>query len=102
MSTLLRIFVRGDRMHRIELFLRDTGSFLEGNIDGSKINGLLQRINQTAGLPVGPGLQFPGSISITSSGGTSATDPIRIDAATTSPLGGVLGLDLGIRIDGLR
>jgi hypothetical protein len=102
LDLVLSIFAPDVRMDRIELLLRDTGAFLQGNIDGPKINGLLQRINQAAGLPAGPGLQLPGSISITGSGGTSAADPIRIAGATTSPLGGVLGLDLGIGIDGLR
>lgn len=102
LDLVLSVFSPSVRMDRIELFLRDTGAFLQGNIDGAKINALLQRINQAAGLPAGPGLQLPGSISITSSGGTSATDPIRIDATNATPLGGVLSLDLGIRIDGLR
>src|SRR4029077_16850265 len=61
-----------------------------------------QQINRFAGFPAGPGLQLPGDISISAAGGTSASDPIRIDAATTARLGGVLGLDLGVHIDSLR
>jgi hypothetical protein len=92
----------GVRMDRIESFLRDTGGFVFGGLTGTKINDLLQRINQFAGLPAGPGLQLPGDIAISAAGGTAPTDPIRIDAVTTAPIAGVLGLDLGIRIDSLR
>ena len=102
LQLVLSTFAPGVRMDRIESFLRDTGAFVFGGLTGAKINLLLQQINQFAGLPAGPGLQLPGDISISAAGGTSATDPIRIDAATTAPLGGVLGLDLGVHIDSLR
>jgi hypothetical protein len=102
LQLVLGTFAPGVRMDRIESFLRDTGAFVFGGLTGAKINDLLQQINQFAGLPAGPGLQLPGDISISAAGGTSASDPIRIDAATIAPLGGVLGLDLGVHIDSLR
>ncbi len=102
LQLVLSTFAPGVRMDRVESFLRDTGAFVFGGLTGDKINLLLQQINQFAGLPAGPGLQLPGDISISAAGGTSAADPIRIDAVTTAPLGGVLGLDLGVHIDSLR
>ena len=102
MQLVLSAFAPGVRMDRIEAFLRDSGKFLQTGLNGVAIQTLLQQINLFAGLPDGPGLQLPGDISLTAAGGLSETDPIRIDAATTANLGGVLGLDLGIRIDALR
>lgn len=99
---VLSVFAPDVRIDRIESFLRDTGDFLQGSITGAKINALLARINAATSLPAGPGLQLPGGISITSAGGTSASDPIRIDAATTAKIGGVFGFDLGVHIDSLR
>ena len=99
------------RVAAVERFLRATGDFLQsadafGRADGPGFNGekitqLLRAINDLAGLPAGPGLQLPGSLSIVADGVGTEADLLSLSLATTAAIGGVLDLAAGLRFDHL-
>ncbi len=111
LGVALPAVVPGVSLVALEQLLRAPGEFLgsvaslghpDGGLDGPRLAGLLQSLNDALGFPSGPGLQLPGDLSVTVSGGTSATDPLHLGLATTAPIGGVLGLALGLDVDVLR
>ena len=65
------------------------------SLDGSRISLLLTAIANAAGLPTGPGLALPGNLQLTASG----ADPVQLQLSTTSPLGGIVDLQVSSEID---
>lgn len=101
----------GVSLTALEQLLRTPGEFLvsaaslgrpDGGFDGPRLASLLQAVNTAVGFAAGPGLQLPGDLSVTVSGGASATDPLHLGLSTTAPLGGVLGLALSLDLDASR
>jgi hypothetical protein len=81
-------------------FLEDTGVLGDGTqLVSTKINTFLQWINTKAGLPAGTALQLPAGIQLVAQGVGSTADPVRIVLQTTTPIDGVVGLQLAANID---
>lgn len=94
----------------LERFLRDSGATLRqvlaladgSGFDVARIQTLFGDISRLAGLPAGPGLGLPGGLRLTAGGAGSVADPLRLGLATAAEIAGVLGFDLGVRIDPAR
>jgi hypothetical protein len=70
-------------------------------LDSGRITQLLQAINSAAGLPAGPGLNLPGGLQLTASGAGTDANPTKLQLATTTPVGGVIGITAGVSFDSL-
>ena len=68
-------------------------------LDASKITQLLKAINRAIGMPAGPGLSLPSGLQLAASGAGTNVDPVRLALSTTAPIGGVLGVQLGLAFD---
>lgn len=109
-SGVLSQFAPGLRVQQLEQLLRNPGEFLTdisvfgasgGGFDPGRLGQLVTTLNGLLGLPAGPGLQLPGDVSITVSPSTVAGST-RLSVATTTPIGGVLGLGFYVDVDALR
>lgn len=70
-------------------------------LDSAKITKLLQFIGNIASLPAGPGLSLPGNLELTATGAGTDADPVKVQLATTAPIGGLVNLSGGISFDKL-
>lgn len=70
-------------------------------LDSARLNALLQFLGKLAGLPAGPGLTLPGKLQLLASGAGTDADPVKLDLATTAPIGGVLDVSGGVAFDKL-
>ncbi len=68
-------------------------------LDPAKLSKLLQDVNQLAGLAAGPGVSLPGDLLLTAAGSGTPSDPVKLQLATTAPVGGVLGAQLSFAFD---
>ncbi|WP_426595718.1 DUF6603 domain-containing protein [Cellulomonas sp. McL0617] len=109
-ATILTPLVPGLDVAALLHLLRAPGEMLSGvdalgldggGFDAGKVAQLLTTLNGALRLPAGPGLQLPGDIGLTVVAG-STPGSIRIGAATTSPIEGVLGLGFAVEIDASR
>ncbi|HYK35314.1 DUF6603 domain-containing protein [Alloacidobacterium sp.] len=91
----------------LDSIFRSPGAFLKNaNVlgDGTqlvsgKINTFLQWLNGKAGLAAGTALQLPAGIQVVAQGVGSTADPVRLALQTTTPIAGVVGLQLAANID---
>jgi hypothetical protein len=77
------------------------GNSAGAGLSSARLTTLLQFIGTLANLPAGPGLSLPGDIEVTATGAGTATDPVTLQLATTTPIGGVLTLSGGVSFDSL-
>jgi hypothetical protein len=77
------------------------GNITGTGLDSGKLTQLLQFIGTSLGLPAGPGLSLPGNLELTATGAGTAADPVKVQLATTAPIGGVLTLTGGVAFDKL-
>ena len=70
-------------------------------LDSGKLTSLVKFIGTIAGLPPGPGLTLPGGLELTATGAGTGGDPVKVQLATTSAIGGVLSLTGGVAFDTL-
>lgn len=97
------------RVGPLHCFLAATGDFLSRpsslgrsdgkGLDSAKLSGLLQAINQIAGFPEGDGLHLPAGFQLTATGDGTEASPSKFVLSTTTPIGGVLGVQLSVSID---
>jgi large repetitive protein len=80
---------------------RALGNTAGTGLDSAKLTKLLQFIGNLAGLPAGPGLTLPGQLQLTASGAGTDADPVKVQLATTAPIGSVLDLTGGVSFDKL-
>ena len=80
---------------------RALGNTAGTGLDSAKLTKLLQFIANLAGLPAGPGLTLPGDLQLTASGAGTDADPVKVQLATTAPIGNVLDLTGGVSFDKL-
>ncbi len=81
-------------------FLKSADALGDGTqLVSSKINTLLAWINTKASLPAGTGLQLPAGIQLLVQGTGTTADPVRFTLQTTTPIDGVVGLQLSANID---
>ena len=101
----------GFKVPPLDMFFSSTSKSMSqpsalGNSSGTGLNSgritqLLQAINSAAGFPPGPGLSLPGGLQLTASGAGTDDDPTKLQLATTTPIGGVVGITVGVSFDSL-
>lgn len=99
----------GFKVPPLDLFFSSTSSVMSqpsavgnsgGNgLDSARITQLLQIINNALGFPAGPGLSLPGGLQLTASGAGTDASPTTLQLATTSAIGGVVGVTAGVSFD---
>jgi len=75
------------------------GNSSGNGLDSARITQLLQAINSAAKFPAGPGLSLPGGLQVTASGAGTDASPTTLQLATTSDIGGVVGITAGVSFD---
>ena len=101
----------GFKVPPLDMFFSSTSKSMSqpsalGNSSGTGLNSgritqLLQAIDSAAGFPPGPGLSLPGGLQLTASGAGTDDDPTKLQLATTTPIGGVVGITVGVSFDSL-
>jgi hypothetical protein len=91
-------------------FLTGPGAWLAGPnalgngtiLDPAKVNTLLSDVSTALGTPSADGLALPGGLALTAGSAAGPPAATTLSLTTTAPIGGVLGLQLGLAIDAAR